>query len=296
MSPQVQVWRNAVGILLVLAFALVGCDGIHLEPERQLASIEIEPKDTLILEGSQAHLRLVARDQSGEVIEIPKWRLPLWDTDDFEIIRLMEHRVDGVGGGEGLVTVSLAGLSASTTVSVNPQWDVAASSAYITQIAQNPHEQFPLVANRKGLLRIFLTLDGFHRHDPPEVRVVLRQFSGVPFVDTVVTQAFPEVMTEMDESSLAYSYNLLIPAEHMKPGLLSRIIYDPEDRVRGVQGEEMFGFKVVELLVFKQLLVPVISTLSPENDWSGRGREFNGEPASWRRNEPLRDRQQHPDG
>ena len=250
------------GILLLL-LALAGCDALQLEPERRISSIEIHPQDTIILEGSEATLRLVVRDHAGRIVTVPPWRKPLWDTQDRDLLELRQHRVTGIRGGIGSVTVSLAEHSATATVSVNPLWDVKAPTAYITQVAQNPDSVLPLLANRKGLLRMFLYREGFHAYDPPPVRVTL--VSGEPLLDTVLTQDRPEILTSLDESSLGHSYNLLVPAEYIAPGLAAHVTYDPEDEQAGLGGSERIEFDVIELPRFKQTFVPIISRQHPDS-------------------------------
>lgn len=254
---------NRLFRLFAAAVLVSGCDGIRLDPERQLASIEIEPKDTLILQGEPVEFRLVARDQAGEVVEIPEWRIPQWSVHDHEILQVQEHRVLGVGSGESQVTASLSGLTARARVRVNPLWDPSATFAYVTQVAQNPEAPIVLIANRKGMLRIFLTLSGFHEYDPPEIRVTLS--SGQPLMDTVLTQRFPEVLEAPNESSYSLSYNLAIPAEHMVEGLSAHVTYDPDDRQHGIQGSEIIDLNVRKVPLFHQILVPVYSTTTPDS-------------------------------
>ena len=254
---------NRFVCFFVMLLMIAGCDGIRLEPEHQLTSIEIEPKDTLIVEGEEMIFRLVARDETGEVVEIPDWRSPQWVVSDQEIVGLQGARMTGIAAGATEVRALLSGLSTSARVRVNPLWDVEASFAYITQAAQNPADPIPLIEDRKGLLRIFVTLDGFHEYEPPEIKVTL--FRSQPLLDTALTQSFPKIRSEMDESSLSYSYNLEIQAEHMIPGLAASIIYDPDDLQHGIGGIEIIEFDIRAVPEYHQVLVPVYSTETPDS-------------------------------
>ena len=249
---------------LLAILAVLGCDALELEPERRVASLQIEPTDVLILEGDEIELTLVARDQNGEVIEIPEWRNPLWENRTPDIIRTVQNRVRAVSNGQGQINAHLAGVTTTGYIYVNPLWDVTATAAYITQAAQNPKNPLPLVAGRKGLLRIFVTQDEFHRYKPPAIRVSL--FNGRPVMDTVLTQPDQIIPPELDESNLNLSYDLLVPGELVIPGLSAQITYDPEDEQRGIGGEEVIEFEVYKLYHFVQRLVPVISTADRSRD------------------------------
>lgn len=245
-------------ISLLAVIVLGGCDALRLEPELTVVGVEVEPRDTLILEGDTIDLRVTVRNSFGGVMELPSWRQPVFSTTDTKIVGIDEQRVYGAGGGEGEIQVSVAGLKATAKINVNPMWDVKATHAYITQVAQNPFEPVPSITGRQGLLRVFLVLDEFHRHDPPDMQITL--FSGSPLLDTTLTQAFPKVLSTLDESQFAFSYNLLIPFDIMTQGLVADIIYDPMDRQRGVGGQERITFEMAEAPVFKQRFVPIIST------------------------------------
>ena len=252
-------------LALLAAFLVSGCDGIRLEPEHTLASIEIVPGDTVILEGDPVKLQVQARDNTGEIIEIPAWRKPQWSVTDSKILQISGGEIIGISGGkESKVTVLIAGLSATARIRVNPLWDVEATGVYINQVAQFPPEPLPLIANRRGMLRIFLTLDGFHTYEPPEILIQLSNEYGL-VIDTILTQEFPDVLREPDESKFAYTYNLLVPARDIRSGLKAVLTYDPADRQHGIQGRETFEFDVRPLPTYRQVLVPVINNRAPSD-------------------------------
>lgn len=252
-------------LLCIAALAvLAGCDEWALEPQRKLVSLEIEPADTVILEGERAGLRIVARDNHGEVVDIPAWRAPLWSIRNHDVLQARGRELVGVGGGTSNVTAMVAGLSASARISVNPLWDVKATLAYITQAAQHPGEPIPTIADRDGMLRIFLTLDGFHLYEPPDIRVRIAG-RGVPPLDTILSQDYPHVATRPNQSSFLFSYNLHLPARFVQPELTAAITYDPEDRQHGLGGHEVIAFDVRRVPVQKQVLVPVYSTANPDS-------------------------------
>ena len=251
--------------LLLIAFA-AGCDLLQLEPTLTLATIEIQPADTVLLEGDTLRFTVTGRDGEGRALETPAWRTPQLLIDDHDVLRPVSGgRAIAESNGETTVRARLAGLTATADIGVNPLWNVTATHAYITQAAQNPSRPNPLIANRKGLLRIFVTLDGFHTYDPPEINVRLHD-GDVVFADTLLSQRFPEIMTAPDEGRYDFSYNLHVPAEHMRRGLAATITYDPNDRQRGIQGEETVRFDVRVLRRYDQVIVPVIVHYAPNEN------------------------------
>lgn len=245
----------------VILLSLIGCDGIRLTPGRTLASIEIDPSDVTILEGEPLELTVVARDNNGELIEIPSWRKPQWRIRDQDIIQIQRSEAVGIRGGETEVRVAISGLvSDPITIRVNPLWDVSASNVYITQAVHDSENALPLIAGREGMLRAFLTLDGFHIYDPPEVGLELSDISGRVLVDTILTQTYPRIFTRTDESDFAFSYNYPVPAEFVQRGLTATLHYDPENKQKGISGTETIQFEVRRLPDFGLTIVPVITT------------------------------------
>ena len=248
---------------LMIPLILVGCDLLSIEPEPHLASIEIHPQDTVITRGDEVVLRLIARDSDGGEVEVPEWRRALWKSPDTDVIQIRPGPLmKGRRAGHAEITASMAGLSTSTRVSVNPIWSEGMRMyAYITQGAQNPIDPVPSIANRKGLLRIAVILPGFHLYEPPPIQVKL--IAGQTLTDTVLTQRNPTVLEELDESRYSFTYNLDIPAEYMVPGLSAHILHDPEDEQPGVQANEIVQFEIRELPTFRLRLVPIVSVHDP---------------------------------
>ena len=269
---------NRFFTLLAISGLVIGCDGLRLTPTDELTSIEVVPGDTIALEGEPFTLRVVARNQDGDSIAIPKWQDIRWIIDEQEVLEAYGDQMTGLIGGQTRVRAVVSGLSATARVRINPIWDVTATYAYITQAIQNPENPIPIIANRKGLLRIYVTTDRFHTYSPPEVHVALRNGATV-LADTVLKQTFEKIMVAPDEAKYDFSYNLVISAEDITPGLTAVVTYDPADIQHGLQGKETFTFDVKTIPVHRQMLVPIFSTHNPDSTatrWANAQREREG--------------------
>ena len=88
---------------------------------------------------------------------------------------------------------------------------------YITQSTQRLDGSVPLVQNRAGLLRVFVTADGPNAARPA-IRVRLYQ-DFVLQSEHTLTSASLSVPTAVDESSLSYSWNMPVAGGLIRPGL-----------------------------------------------------------------------------
>ena len=103
-----------------------------------------------------------------------------------------------------------------TKVANLPQ--VQIEGAYLTQATQRMDGSVPLVANRDGLLRVFLTAD---RRSPihPRVRVTLQDAQGGERLREELLGSGGGVSTELKEGNLSASWNLPLPGRLIQPGL-----------------------------------------------------------------------------
>lgn len=131
------------------------------------------------------------------------------------------------------VTV-LAGQVVSRTVHYSvsastPGANLVLQRAHITQAIQAPNGTVPLVAGREALLRVFVTAASSNTLTPP-VRV--RLFDGATLFRTLTISApGAGVPTSVDEASLSSSWNVLLTASDMRPGLRLQVDVDPNDQV-----------------------------------------------------------------
>jgi len=93
---------------------------------------------------------------------------------------------------------------------------------YVTQATQRLHDPVPLVANRDGLLRVFLQADRPNAV-VPGLEVTLLDGHGLP---VLVAEAFatgPGLPQGLDENSLPGSWNLPLPGRLLQPGVSLRV-------------------------------------------------------------------------
>jgi hypothetical protein len=93
---------------------------------------------------------------------------------------------------------------------------VAFCQVYITQAVQRMDGSVPLVADRDGMLRVFLRADRGNARRPA-VRVRLRT-AGAETLNQVIEPAGPGVPTVLDEDRLSSSWNLFLPGRLIRPG------------------------------------------------------------------------------
>lgn len=134
----------------------------------------------------------------------------------------------GTTFGEERVRASAEGLSpAEFTVLVGNNLSFA--GLYVTQSAQPFDASSPLVADRDGVLRIFVRA-GAANTFRPTVRV--RLYRNGSLLETHTLEA-PEgsVRTTVTESTLAASWNLALPGSLIRPGLAIQAEIDPDNEI-----------------------------------------------------------------
>jgi hypothetical protein len=115
---------------------------------------------------------------------------------------------------------------ASTTTPVPPP-NLMVGAAYIVQRVQRPDGGVPLIDGLDGLLRIFPLAD---RAGIAAQSVLVEFYQGGALVQsTTIPPPVATMPTGVNESSLATSWNLPVPAAMIQPGLGLRITVDPTD-------------------------------------------------------------------
>ncbi len=112
---------------------------------------------------------------------------------------------------------------------------------YITQVVQTLAGSVPLVAGRDGLLRVFVRATQTNTAHP-DVRV--RFYSGGNLASTMtITAPGASVPTSIDEGSLLSTWNMVVPAALLHPGLAVVADVDPGNAV-GESNESDNAFPV----------------------------------------------------
>ena len=262
----------------VLALLFAGCADLALEYDRIPTDLEILPAGSLISEDELVQLEVVVRDQDGEEMPVPSWAHVLWEVSEEAIVS-----VDANGllsprqGGEVAVRATLAGLGAATRFRINPsQVVLSAPVIYLNQAAQNREGSVALIPGRPALVRVFVVGDQTSYYGPG-ARVILLQGETEVF-NRVLAPATEKTPSEVIESEMEGSLNAIIPGSLIRPGARMVVELDPEGLVPLAPGSQTrypatgsMELKLAEPQVFRQIIVPTISSLSPNesvHDWT----------------------------
>ena len=256
-------------MLLAWAVMAVACADLALEADRIPTSVEISPRGGFFTEGESVKLRVVVHDQNGEEMPVPSWA-PSWSISDPTIATLApDGTLEGVGGGEVVVSVEVAGRAAATRFRFNPlQVDLSAPVIYFNQAAQNREAGVSLRRGRSALLRVFVVGDQTSYYGP-SVRVTLLQDDAEVFRELIPARS-DSTSRSVIEAGLENSYNTHIPGSLIRDGVRMVVELDPEGVVPLGPGartrypaEGSMPVELVDLPLLRQIMVPTIALLDP---------------------------------
>ncbi len=208
-----------------LLVPLAACSDLFMDAERIPTSLVLADSVVTTIQGQRLQIPVTVLDQNGRPFEpLPKWAVPAWSTSGTGTIAAEGREIVALASGQDIATVQVAGLSASARVRVNPtQLRLSIESIQLTQAAQPEGGTAPLVRGRDAVLRVFMRGDreSFYA---PTVRV--RVYSGATLVETL-TSAAVEVPVALDKQEAALSWNVLIPARLVQPGMGVAVEADP---------------------------------------------------------------------
>jgi hypothetical protein len=264
----------------VLAAALVvgGCSDFSTVPDRVPESLIIEPADTMITQGDRFAPRVTVLDQDGEPFpSLPSWAPPRWSfSEPGAVVVAPDGSLEGTGGGALWVEARLAGLKASTRLSVNPNMvALSAPTVYLVQSVQNLQGDVPLIAGVQALLRVFVTSDPASFYQP---RVRASFFlDGAEVHNVTLLPRSNLIPHEVDEGFLERSFNAVVPGSVVQPGLEMVVELDVDAVVPLATGSQLRipaeGRRVLNVLAlprFDLTVVPVLLASSPNEqifDW-----------------------------
>ncbi len=121
--------------------------------------------------------------------------------------------------------------NASVTYSAGPPttFNLSLDGFYLTQGIQRYDGTIPLVAGRDAYLRVFVKANQANSVAPP-VRVRIYQSGSLVQTD-MISAPVVSVPTAVDESTLSSSWNVLVPAALVQPGLSILADVDPASSV-----------------------------------------------------------------
>ena len=255
-----------------------GCSDLALEPDQHPTALSLLPVDTMLLEGQTAMLRFVVTDQNQQPLApLPTWALPNWWISNPSILSVSgDGSMEGIAGGEVTVAGEVAGLKAETRVRVTPL-DVQLSAPVIQliQSVQTLEGNIPVIAGKDALLRVFMIGDQVSFFEPT---VKAFFYSGDELLHSVqMPSPLYFLPSSVDESELNRSYNTIVPADVMQPGVELVIELDPEQVVplapqSSVRVPETgrMDLNIRELEPFRLRVIPVLAPESPAPAASGQ--------------------------
>ena len=250
---------------------LTACADLALESDRIPTELGILPAGSLVTKGEALQLGVTVRDQHGEAMEMPSWAPLLWRVSDRSVAEISEDGLlSTLGGGKVTASATLGELSGTMRFRVNPTRVVlTAPTIYLTQAAQNSRGLVDLIAGRPALLRVFMIGDEGSFYEP-SVRVTLFQEETIVF-QQVLTPETDYTPSEVREGELDGSVNAVIPGAVIRPGVTMLVELDPAGVVPLAPGsqtrypaEGAARLKVADPPLFRQIIVPTISTQSPD--------------------------------
>ncbi len=206
-------------VVALLAATTGGCADLAFVPDQVPASLILTPSDTLVVVGEAVSYRLVVLDQNGDSIRPPPlWARPQWTTSNEAAARASPDGVVAARrGADATVSVSVAGLSASARLRINPSELVLdAPVLHLTQGIQRRNGLVPLIAGRQALLRVFVTGDQISFYQP-QVHAFFWQANRL--VHSIVMRSASDVLPNfVEEGRLDWSHNAIIPGDVVQPG------------------------------------------------------------------------------
>lgn len=128
-------------------------------------------------------------------------------------------------------------VAGNPLVLVNPpDLKVEAQAAYLVQATQSYAGKVPLVADREALLRVFVTADFLNSYRPSARATFHLDDEEIHVADMTSPSGLPR---RVDESSLNASFNAMIPASVLRPGLEMVVEIDPDGTLSTLAGSRM---------------------------------------------------------
>jgi len=154
----------------------------------------------------------------------------------------------------------------------NPdQVTVSLPMVYLTQSVQTPSGSVRLVANRHALVRAFVTAEEPRGFFEPEVVAVFTRPGRGEVHRATMSRDANQIPAAADEGDLELSYNAVIPAEIIVPGVELVVEVDPEGTLPlTAESETRFpregyhSLNVVEVPPMHLTLVPVMEAEEPD--------------------------------
>jgi hypothetical protein len=205
------------------------------------------------------------------------------------VYRVTAGHVDAQGQTwTGLSTPDTASIGVGQTATVTVTYtggpptslNLSIAGTQLIQSSQRADGTVPMVAGRDALLRVFVTANAAN-NARPALRV--RVLNGPTVLDSVdIPATGTQVPQAADTASLAGSWNVLIPAARVAPGLGFQLALDPRDGVPETdEGDNRWpaggGVQAVAVQTVPSLDVRFVPVRQGVNNLTGRVTDANKE-------------------
>ncbi len=143
--------------------------------------------------------------------------------------------------------------------------------AYLVQSVQQPASPVSMVANRDALLRVFMTAPTLHDFVAPPVIATFSR-GGEQVYQVRIDAPNPQLPAGVTQSELDASFNAVIPAEHIQPGLEFHLEADPDgsliltdDAESRFPADGTMPIEVVNVPPMELTVVPVLNATAPDS-------------------------------
>ncbi|HEX2190346.1 MAG TPA: zinc-dependent metalloprotease family protein, partial [Longimicrobiaceae bacterium] len=268
-------------IAVLAAATLGGCSDLLPEAERVPTKIELSRTAVTVGEGEPVPLELRVLDQNGDPFErLPGWASPVWTFDAPSRVEDRGGELFAVEPGPARGTVSVAGLSASALVRVNPRsLRLGVDGVYLTQSVQTYDRSVPLVAGRDAYLRVFLRGDR-PSFFGPKVRVGI--YHGGALQETVVLAPDGDsIPTGVNEADYRGTWNGYVPGRLVRPGMSLVVEADPDRMVPLAEGSQLrypaAGTLALDVRTVPKLWLRLVPIRQTQHASTGNVSNFNKE-------------------
>ncbi len=202
------------------------CADLSTEPDRTPAGIILTPGVSTVLENETIPLEVTVVDRRGRPIDnIPPWAELNWAPANPRVVVVDGGSLVAGMPGESKVTASIAGLTETATVRVNPRslrMDVGA-----VVVSQPGTGSGFLASGVETTVQAFLTADTVNFYKP---RVIATLTSGGTTVATIeLTRDAESIPQQLQVHNPLNAWTATIPAHLVQPGLGLSVVADPEE-------------------------------------------------------------------
>lgn len=235
--------------------------GASARPSVASVTVTINSAQLTPPQGTQAIA--VLRDSAGNALV---GRSIAWSSSNTAVATVAPGGyVTSVAAGSATITAQSEGKSGSATVSVTlppPASNLTIVAMHLQQVVQDLAGTVPIVAGREALLRVFVRASTAGSA-PAAVRVRLYNGTALLRTDTIAPPG-SSVSTSIAEGVLASSWNLLLPAPLVQPGLRVLADVDPANVVaEGNEGDNSFPASGSPQLADVRVVAPFAGRLVP---------------------------------